>query len=150
MPSSLDILVTSFLLFCHFRLFPLLSWPGLPEHTWIKGTGLHQIFGKVENILENSLDTITFSENSNYWKESLLEVIRQNIAGWFEQSFCFQKFVDKAQQCFAFAPQANFPGHNLNFHWRWWDWKQATFQNIFYYIHQKLTYSNQGRQIMAT
>ena len=26
-------------------------------------------------------DSITFSENSNYWRESLLEVIRKNIAG---------------------------------------------------------------------
>ena len=26
-------------------------------------------------------DPITFSENSNYWQESLSEVIRQNIAG---------------------------------------------------------------------
>ena len=24
-------------------------------------------------------------------------------------------FVDNAQQCFAFTPQANFPAHNLNF-----------------------------------
>ena len=39
----------------------------------------------------------TFSENSNYGRESLLEVIRQNIAGWCQQTFCFQKFVDKAQ-----------------------------------------------------
>jgi hypothetical protein len=37
---------------------------------------------------------------------------------------CFQKFVDNAQQCFAFTPQANFPVHNLNFHWRWRWWDQ--------------------------
>jgi hypothetical protein len=29
---------------------------------------------------------------------------------------CFQKFVDNAQQYFAFTFQANFPAHNLNFH----------------------------------
>ena len=28
-----------------------------------------------------SLITITFGENSNYWRESLLEATRQNIAG---------------------------------------------------------------------
>ena len=51
-------------------------------------------------------------------------------------NFFFQKLVDNAQQCFAFTPQANFPIHNLNFHWswRWWDWIQATFQNLFYFI----------------
>ena len=32
----------------------------------------------------------------------------QNIAGWYQQTFCFQKFVDNSQQCFAFTPQANF------------------------------------------
>ena len=28
---------------------------------------------------------------------SFLEVIRQNIAGWYQQTFCFQKCVDNAQ-----------------------------------------------------
>ena len=60
--------------------------------------------------------TLTFSENSNYWQESLLEVIRQIIAGGCQQTFCSQKFVDNAQQCFAFTSQANFLAHNLNFH----------------------------------
>ena len=32
--------------------------------------------------------------------------------------FCFQKFVDITQQCFALLPQENFPANNLNFHWR--------------------------------
>ena len=41
--------------------------------------------------------------------------MRQNIAGWCQQTFCFQKFDDNAQQIFAFKPQANFPAHNLNF-----------------------------------
>ena len=44
----------------------------------------------------------TFSENSNYWRESLLELI--------------QKFVDNARQCFALLPEVNFPSNNLNFH----------------------------------
>ena len=60
--------------------------------------------------------TFTFTENSNY---SLLEVIRQNIAGWCQQTFCFQRFVDNAQQCFAFTSRATFPAHNLNFRWKW-------------------------------
>ena len=33
------------------------------------------------------LITFTFCENSNYWRESLLEVIRQNIAGRCQQTF---------------------------------------------------------------
>ena len=40
---------------------------------------------KVEKIKEDSLDLIPspspLVKNSNYWQESLIEVIRQNIAG---------------------------------------------------------------------
>ena len=63
-------------------------------------------------------------------------LLRQNIAGWRQQTFCFQKFVNNAQQCFAFTPQANFPTHNLNFHWRWrWcEQIQAIFLYLFYFI----------------
>ena len=32
-------------------------------------------------------NSITFCENSNYWQESLLDVIRQSIAGDVEQTF---------------------------------------------------------------
>ena len=59
--------------------------------------------------------------------------MRQNIAGWCQQTFCFQNFVDNAQQCFACTPQTNFPAHSLNFHWRWWDRLQAIFLNHFYF-----------------
>ena len=54
---------------------------------------------------------------------------------WCQQTFCFQKFVDNIQQCFAFAPQANFPDQNLHFHWRWrwWDWIQDIFLDLFYF-----------------
>ena len=37
------------------------------------------------------------------------------------------------QQCFALLPQINFLANNLNFHWRWWDWIQAIFLNLFYF-----------------
>ena len=52
----------------------------------------------------------------------------------------FLNFADNAQQCFAFTPQANFPTHNLNFHWswRWWDQIQAT--SIFYCNCSNLSY----------
>ena len=59
---------------------------------------------KVEKIEEHSLDSIPLNENSNYWRESLFEVIKQNIAGWSQQTFCSQMFVGISQQCFAFTP----------------------------------------------
>ena len=39
------------------------------------------------------------------------------------------------KQCFAFTPRANFPAHNLNFHWRWMWLNQihASFWNLFYF-----------------
>ena len=52
------------------------------------------------------------------WKFKLLAgkftwVNKQNIARCCHQTSCFQKFVDNAQQCFAFTIQANFPANNL-------------------------------------
>ena len=65
---------------------------------------------EVEKILEDSLDSISsLSENPKYWRENLLEVIRQNIAVWCQQTFCSQKFVHNTQQWFAFTPQQTFP-----------------------------------------
>ena len=29
--------------------------------------------------------------------------------------------------------QANIPAHNLNVHWRWWDWIRSIFLNLFYF-----------------
>ena len=85
------------------------------------GCGLMSI--KVKKILKGSLDSITFtfSKNSNYTQEILL--------------FCFQKFVENVQQCFALLPQVNFPTNTLNFHWRWrWrDQIQAILLNLFYF-----------------
>ena len=70
-----------------------------------------QIAGKAEKKIQPGFDpiTFTFSENLNYWWESLLDhnKLLEN-----------KKFVDITQQCFAFKPQANIPAHNLNFHRR--------------------------------
>ena len=46
--------------------------------------------------------------------------------------FVFKSFW----QCFAFSTQVNFPTNNLNFQWRWLDWIQAIFLNLFYFINQ--------------
>ena len=39
-------------------------------------------------------------------------------------------------------PQANFPAHKLNFHWkwRWWDRIQAIFLNLFYLFNWNFIY----------
>ena len=39
----------------------------------------------------------------------------KTLLGVVNKLLNFQKFVDNAQQCFAFTPQANFPAHNLKF-----------------------------------
>ena len=70
-------------------------------------------------VLSKDLRRYLACENSNYWRENLLEVIRQNIAGCWQQTL-HQKFVHNTQQCFAFTTKVNLPANNLNFHWRWW------------------------------
>jgi hypothetical protein len=45
----------------------------------------------------------------------------------------FKLWVEKFTRGFASAPQAHFPAHNFNFHWRWLDRIQATFENLFYF-----------------
>ena len=37
------------------------------------------------------------------------KVVKKNIAGCYQQIFEYKRFVDNAQQCFAFTLQANFP-----------------------------------------
>ena len=72
---------------------------------------------KVEKILKGSLDpiTFTFSENSNFWRESVLEVQRQNIAEHCQLTFENTRFVDITQPYFALLPQVNYPANNLEF-----------------------------------
>ena len=76
----------------------------------------------------------TFSENSNFEREGLVDMWRQNIAGHCQQTFenkkfCFQKFV----AMFCLITHLNFSANDLNFHWRWrwWDWIQTIFLNLF-------------------
>ena len=63
---------------------------------------------KVKKIFEDGLDSIPspfkFNENSNYWWESWLigNTLGKTLLGNVnKKSFCFQKFVDNAQQFFA-------------------------------------------------
>ena len=64
--------------------------------------------GKVENILKGSLNLISSPSPS----------VEIQIMGGKVCLRCkgLQKFVDNAQQCFAFKPRANFSMHDLNFH----------------------------------
>ena len=48
----------------------------------------------------------------------------------FVLKVCWHCQLDNDQHCFAFTRQANIPAHNLNFHWRWWDWIQDTLKNL--------------------
>ena len=84
--------------------------------------GLHTHIGKMHTAQDH--------KKLSCEQESLLELIRQNITGWCQQTFCVQKSA-----MFAFTPQSNFLAHNLNFHkmWRWWDQIQAVFWKFFYF-----------------
>ena len=65
---------------------------------------------RIIRILNFHLLTIV---SLNYGRESLLEVLMQNIA--------LLGFVNKLLKAkyFAVLPQVNFPANNFNFHWRW-------------------------------
>ena len=81
------------------------------------------------------------SENSNYGRESFLEVLRQNIAGYCQQTFENKKFVDITQQCFALLPHAlksikylrrSFFTKSINS--KWLDWSNFTLCLRYVYI----------------
>ena len=57
----------------------------------------------------------------------------KTLLGVVKKLLKIKKSVENAQQCFAFAHQASFPSHNLNFHWmwRWLNRIQATFEIFF-------------------
>ena len=71
---------------------------------------------KAEKILKDSLDAILSPSRSCEHLNFLFSFFRPDIAGHCQQTLLYKKFVDNAQQCFAFTLQANFPAHNLNFH----------------------------------
>ena len=53
------------------------------------------------------------------WAGKFASDIKAKHSWMMSTNFFFRMCVDNAQQCFAFTPEANFPAHNLNFHWRW-------------------------------
>ena len=87
---------------------------------------------KVENIWEDSLDSIpsptfTFSENSNYWRESLLEVI-DSYSKWIRQK-CYQFFIkEKLKKTFYFLTciLPNYVPHEITKEF----WKSSHFENM--------------------
>jgi hypothetical protein len=73
---------------------------------------LPKVLRRKEKILEDSLDSIP-SPSPSVKVQIMGGKVCLRCKG---KTFCFQKFVDNAQQWFAFTLQANFHTHNLNFH----------------------------------
>ena len=95
----------------------------LPNHHSIRNINLsiHSFFIKLEKILKGSLHSIPSPSPS----------VKIQIMG---RKVCFRcngktLLGVVTHQCFTLLPQVDFPGNNLNFHWRWrWlDQIQATF-----------------------
>ena len=59
---------------------------------------------KVEKILKGSLDSIPSPSTS-----VKIQIMGGKGVGCCRQTFEYKKYVDNAQQCFSFTPQANFP-----------------------------------------
>ena len=69
-------------------------------------------YHKVENILEDSLDSIQSPSVK-------IQIIGGKVCLWCKgKTFGNKKFVDISQQCYTLLTQVNFPANNLNFHWR--------------------------------
>ena len=58
----------------------------------------------------------------------------KTLLGVDNKLFVFKSLLTMPSIVLPFTPQANFPAHNLNLHWRWrwWDCIQAIFLNLFY------------------
>ena len=54
------------------------------------------------------------------------------LYGFVYKRFC--QFHSYMSINFLFSTKVNFPANNLNFHWRWLDWIQAIFLNLFYFL----------------
>ena len=70
---------------------------------------------KVDKFLKGSLDSMQSSSPS-----LKIQIIGGKVClkckGKTLLAFCFQKFVDITQQCFALLLEVNFPVYNFNFH----------------------------------
>ena len=89
----------------------------------------------LEKVLKGSLDYIP----------SPLPSLKIQIMGKFawglkakhcwtlSTNFWKQKGCWHHPSMFCLVTQVNFPTNHLYFHWRWWDWIQAIYLNIFYF-----------------
>ena len=61
--------------------------------------------------LKSGIDpiTFTFSENSNYWRKSLLEVIRQNVGGWCQQTLKTKSLLTSPTNILPLQLKQTFP-----------------------------------------
>ena len=73
-------------------------------------------YSKLEKILKGSMDLISSPsvKIETIGGKVCLRRKGKTLLGIVNKLFV--KFVDNAQQCFAFTPQANFSAHSLNFH----------------------------------
>ena len=93
---------------------------------------------KVGKILKGILDLLTSPSTSTKTQimngKVCLRCKGKTLPGFVNKLFVFKSLL-KMSSYVAFTPQANFPVHNLNFHWRsrWWDQIQAIFSNLLYF-----------------
>ena len=92
---------------------------------------------KVEKIAWIQFHHLHLQWKFKLWEGKFAWGVKAKHCWALSTNFWKQKFVDITQQCFALSPQVNFPGDNLNFHWRqrWWDQIQAIFLNLFYFTY---------------
>ena len=79
-----------------------------------------QILPNKEKVIEDSIrnknSTFVNLRGKQGRQQKISRFEGKTLMDYVNKHLKIQKFVDNAQQCFAFTPQANFPARDLNFH----------------------------------
>ena len=101
----------------------------------------HFFFHKVENILKDSLDTIPSPSQLKVQimgGKVCLMCKGKTLLGLVNKLLKTKSLMTSPSN--VFPSYLKLPASNLSFHqsWRWWDWIQATFLNLFYFTYYRL------------
>ena len=119
--SLIPFLITSIFGTLYFLKASSIWWCG-PKHSHAKCSRLNELIFR-ENGYAMSLwiclIKVAWIQFNHLHLQGKFKLLAGNFTWSNKAKVCWQ-----AQQCFAFTPQAKFPAHNLNFHWRWRWWDQ--------------------------
>ena len=116
--QSLQIAVKKFQKIIPLNCFFPLSWKYFKKITWIWSHHLH------------------LQWKFRLWAGNFTWGNKAKHCWVMPTTFLFSKVCWQHPAMFRFVTSSKLFSHDLNFHWRWkwWDWIQTIFLNIFYFI----------------